>query len=228
MKRSKRYDKSRELVDSQKLYGINEAVELLKQLPNTKFDQTVDLTVKVGLTGQKEIIRATVNFPHQFGGSKKVAVFTVGEKAKIAKEAGADFVGGEDLVEKIKGGWLDFDVVMATPDMMALVSKLGKILGPKGLMPNPKNETVTNDLARVIKEIKSGRVDIKSGEDGVMHVGIGKLSYNTEAILENFDAVFTSISKTGALLRLKGVTIAATMSPGIKINPSSIKAGEEN
>lgn len=223
MKRGKRYKKIKEMVDPKKLYTIEEALKLVKDMTHAKFDETIDLNLRFRVGKQKETFRATVLFPHKFGNTKKVLVFTKGEKVKEAQEAGADFIGAEDFAEKITSGWSDFDVVLATPDTMPVVTKLGRILGPRGLMPNPKNETVTTDLSRMIKEIKSGRRETKMDEAGVIQVSIGKCSYSLEQLKENLWAVFSAVLKFKPVTELGNVIIASTMGPCVKIDPKSIR-----
>lgn len=223
MKRSKRYRKIKEMIDSKKLYFFDEALRLIKDMPHIDFDETVDLNLRIKTGKQKEVFRTSISFPHQFGSSKKILVFAKGEKVKEAEAAGADFVGAENLAEKIAGGWIDFDVVIATPDMMPIVTKLGRILGPKGLMPNPKNETITTNLSAVIKEIKGGRREIKMDENGVVQISIGKCSHTIEQLQENFNAVFETMMKAKPITEFKRIIVTSTMGPAIKIDPRSIK-----
>jgi len=226
MNRGKRYRKMKEMVDSKKFYSLDEALKLIKDMPHAKFDETIDLNLRLVTGKQKETLKATVSLPHQFGSTKRILVFAKGEKVKEAKESGADFIGAEDLAEKISGGWADFDVVIATPETMPIVTKLGRILGPKGLMPNPKNETVTSDLPRVIKEIKGGRREIEMKETGVIQVSIGKCSHSFEQLKENFKVIFDAITKFKSLAELKSIVCNSTMGPRIKIDPRSIKVEE--
>ncbi|OIN97499.1 50S ribosomal protein L1 [Candidatus Desantisbacteria bacterium CG1_02_38_46] len=226
MKRGKRYRKIKEMVDSKKLYPFDEALGLTKDMPHVKFDETVDLSLRLVTGKQKEVLRTTISFPHQFGSLKKILVFAKGEKVKEAQESGADFVGAEDLAEKITGGWVDFDVVLATPETMPIVTKLGRILGPKGLMPNPKNETVTSDLPRIIKEIKGGRREIKMDEAGIIQVSIGKRSHSPEQLKENSKVVFDAIMKLKPLAEFKSIILTSTMGPRIKIEPRSMRNEE--
>jgi len=222
MKRGKRYKKTKEMVDSKKLYTLDEALELIKNIPHAKFDETVDLNLRLSTGKQKETFKTTVLLPHQFGTTSKILVFAKGEKVKEAQEAGADFVGAEDLAQKITGGWFDFDVVLATQETMPIVTKLGRILGPKGLMPNPKNETVTSDLSRVIKEVKGGRKEIKMDEAGVIQVSVGKCSHLFEQLQENCRIVLDAIIKFKPVTEFKKVLLTTTMGPKIKIDPKSI------
>jgi len=224
MRRSKRYKKSRELVDRVKLYPLEEALAILKSFPPAKFDETVELSIRLGSLAAKEVVRTTVILPHQYGSSKKkILVFVKGEKTKEAKDAGADYVGAEDLSEKILGGWLDFDVAIATPETMSIVAKLARILGPRGLMPNPKNETVTSDITRVIKEIRGGRNEIKSDENGIVRTGVAKVSQPIQQVRENCTAIFEGILKAKQLVKFSTIVVATTMGPGVKVDPSSLK-----
>lgn len=220
----KSYKTVAELVDRDNLYSPEEAIELAKKTARAKFDETVDLAVKLGVDPRHsdQVVRGAVALPHGTGKEVKVLVFAKGEKAKEAEQAGADFVGDDDLVQKIQGGWLDFDVVVATPDMMGTVGKLGKVLGPRGLMPNPKTGTVTFDLAAAIKEIKAGKIEYRTEKNGIIHVPIGKVSFDNEALLGNFYAVVDSLVKAKPAAAkgqyLRSVTISTTMGPGVKIN----------
>jgi len=223
MAKVKRYQQARQMVDPEKLYMLDEALELISNMPKSKFDETIDLNLLLVTGKQKETFKTTVNFPHSFGVTKRILVFVKGEKAKEAKDAGADFVGAEDLVEKILSGWLEFDVVLATPETMPLVAKLGKLLGPKGLMPNPKNETVTTDLARVIKEIKCGRKEFGMTENGVVQVSVGKKSHTTQQLKENIGIVFNAILKMKPASEFKNIVICSTMSPAVRIDTKNIR-----
>ena len=227
MNRGKRYSKMKEMVDSKKLYPLDEALMLIKNMPHAKFDETVDLNLRLTTEKQKEVFRTTISFPHQFGTARRVLVFAKGEKVKEAQESGADFVGAEDMAEKITGGWVDFDVVLATPETMSVVTKLGRILGPRGLMPNPKNETVTSDLPRIIKEVKGGRREIKMNESGVVQVSIGKCSHSFEQLKENSRVVFDALVKFKPLSEVRSIILASTMGPKIKIDPRSISRAYE-
>jgi large subunit ribosomal protein L1 len=218
------------LVDKTKSYGLNEAVELAKKTARTKFDETVDLAVNLGVDPKQadQMVRGTVVLPHGTGKQVKVLVFAKGEKEKEARDAGADYVGAEDLAEKIqKEGWTDFDTVVATPDIMGLVGKLGKVLGPRGLMPNPKTGTVTFDVARAIKEIRAGKVEYRVEKAGIVHVPVGKVSFEENKLADNAKAVLESILKAKPASSkgkyLKNVTISSTMGPGIKMDTSVIE-----
>jgi large subunit ribosomal protein L1 len=218
------------LVDKTKSYGIDEAVGLAKKTARTKFDETVDLAVNLGVDPKQadQMVRGTVVLPHGTGKKVKILVFAKGEKEKEAREAGADYVGSEDLAEKIqKEGWTDFDTVVATPDIMGLVGRLGKVLGPRGLMPNPKTGTVTFDVARAIKEIRAGKVEYRVEKAGIVHVPVGKVSFDENKLVDNAKAVLESILKAKPASSkgkyLKNVTISTTMGPGIKMDLVAIE-----
>lgn len=212
-------------------YSLEDALKRAKEATYTKFDETVDLAVKLGIDPRKseQMVRGTVVLPHGIGKKVRVLVFAKGEKEREALEAGADFVGAEDLVDKISKGWLDFDKSVATPDVMGVVGKLGKILGPRGLMPNPKLGTVTFDIARTVKEIKAGKVEYKAEKAGIVHVPIGKVSFDTEKLLENARTVINSIIKakpaTSKGKYLKKIAISSTMGPGIAVDIASLGKG---
>ncbi|GHV69747.1 50S ribosomal protein L1 [Spirochaetia bacterium] len=220
MTRGKKYREAAKKYDSAVSYDVNEAMGLVKTMSFVKFDETVDLSVKVNLK-KSQSVRDTVVLPHQFRGEKKVLVFCKGEKEKEAQEAGAAYVGAEDLIEKIKGGWLDFDVAVATPDMMKDVGKLGMVLGRKGLMPNPKTGTVTFDLKGALAELKKGRVEFRADKTGVVHLAIGKVSMTPEQLTENVHAVVTEIKrKRPADAKgdfIQTVSVASTMGPGVRV-----------
>ncbi len=228
-KRGKKYIEAKKKVDRNRRYDIREAVKLLPELSYANFDETVDLAVRLGVDPKKpdQMVRGSVVLPHGTGKKVKVLVFAQGEKEKEAREAGADYVGGEELVEKISKGWLDFDRAIATPDMMKMVSKLGKILGPRGLMPSAKVGTVTFDISKAVKEMKSGRVEYKVDRAGNVHVPVGKVSFGPDKLLENITAVLDSIirakppSSKGTYLR--GIALSTTMGPGVKVDPNSLK-----
>jgi large subunit ribosomal protein L1 len=218
------------LVDKTKSYGINEAVGLAKKTARTKFDETVDLAVNLGVDPKQadQMVRGTVVLPHGTGKKVKILVFAKGEKEKEARDAGADYVGSEDLAEKIqKEGWTDFDTVVATPDIMGLVGRLGKVLGPRGLMPNPKTGTVTFDVTRAIKEIRAGKVEYRVEKAGIVHVPVGKVSFDENKLADNAKAVLESILKAKPSSSkgkyLKNVTISTTMGPGIKMDIAAIE-----
>lgn len=229
-KRGRKYLEVKAKVDRQRRYPLREAVELLKELSYAKFDETVDLAVRLGVDPRKpeEMVRGSVVLPHGTGKEVKVLVFAKGEKEKEAREAGADYVGGEELAEKIeKEGWLDFDKVVATPDMMKVVSRLGRILGPRGLMPSSKTGTVTFDVAKVVRELKSGRIEYKVDKYGNVHVPVGKVSFGPEKIYENIVTVLDSIMRakpaTSKGTYIRSITVSTTMSPGVKVSPESLR-----
>ncbi len=227
-KRSKRYQNLKEKIDREKLYSPEEAIKLVKETASANFDETVDLSVQLGVKPEHadQNIRGTIVLPAGTGKEVTIAVFAKGEKAREAEEAGADFVGQEDLAEKIEGGWLDFDLALATPDMMSIVGKLGRILGPKGLMPNPKAGTVSFELEKAIKEFKAGKVEYRVEKAGVIHLPIGKVSFSEEELKENFKAILKRLIEVKPAAAsgkyLKTVAVSSTMGPGIKVNPSEI------
>ncbi len=216
-------------LDQAKDYVIDEAVALVKKSAFAKFDETVDISFNLGVDPRKsdQIVRGTVVLPHGTGKTLRVLVFAKGDKEKEATEAGADFVGAEDLVEKIQGGWLDFDKAVATPELMGLVGKLGKLLGPRGLMPNPKLGTVTFDVGKAVKEIKAGKVEYRTDKAGIIHIPFGKVSFDVEKLVENVNAVIRSISRakpaTSKGKYIKKVSVSSTMGPGIKVDVTKLK-----
>ena len=225
MKRGKRYQESAKLVDSKKLYSAKEAIEIIEKMPKTKFDQTVELHVKLGVDSKHadQQVRGTVVLPNGTGKTQKVLVFAKGPKAEEAKAAGADFVGAEELIPKIQNeNWFDYDVVVATPDMMGVVGRLGKVLGPKGLMPNPKSGTVTMDVTKAVNEIKSGKVEYRLDKSNIIHLGFGKVSFGADKLLENYDVIMAAIIKAKPAAAkgqyIKSVSIATTMGPGLYID----------
>jgi large subunit ribosomal protein L1 len=225
-KRSKRYRAAAELVDAKKKYALGEALKVLKTLPATKFDQTVTLSFKLGVDPKQsdQMVRGTCPLPHGSGKTVRVLVFATGAAAEAAKEAGAEFVGFEDLIKKVQGGFQDFDVAVATPAAMAEVRKLGKVLGPRGLMPNPKTGTVTDDTATAVKEVKAGRVEFKLDKNANIAVPVGKFSFDETSLLENGSAVIDAVVKarpaTAKGAFVEAITLAATMSPGLGVDPS--------
>ena len=226
----KKFKAAAALVDANKRYSLEEAIGLVKKTARTKFDETVDLAVNLGVDPKQadQMVRGTVVLPHGTGKTVKVLVFAKGEKEKEAKEAGADFVGAEDLADKIqKEGWTGFDVVVATPDIMGLVGKLGKVLGPRGLMPNPKTGTVTFDIAKAMKEIRAGKVEYRVEKAGIVHVPVGKASFDEKKLFENAKSVLDSILKAKPSSSkgkyLKAVAVSTTMGPGIKMDPLLIE-----
>lgn len=224
----KRFKAASEKVDSKKYYNIKEAVELIKKTATAKFDETIEAHVRLGVDSRRadQQVRATVIMPHGTGKNHKILVFAKGEKVKEALSFGADYAGLDELVTKIQDGWLDFDVVVAMPDTMTIVSKLGKILGPRGLMPNPKTDTLTQDIKKAIKEIKSGKIEFHTDKGGILHVGFAKASFDSYKIEENFKAFIEAVikSKPSATkgVYLKNITIKSTMGPGIKIDSTVI------
>ncbi|MEW6409262.1 MAG: 50S ribosomal protein L1 [Nitrospirota bacterium] len=226
----KKYIESKSKFDSTKLYSLEEALRLVKDIANAKFDETVDMAVRLGVDPKHadQMVRGTVVLPHGTGKSVKVIVFAKGEKEKEARDAGADYVGAEDLAEKITQGWLDFDTAVATPDVMGMVGKLGKILGPRGLMPNPKVGTVTFDVGKAVKEIKAGKIEYRVEKAGVVHVPVGKVSFELKKLYENTVAVLGSIMKakppTSKGRYLKGISVSSTMGPGIPVDALQVAA----
>jgi len=225
MKRGKKITDARAKVDKTKLYNLEEAVKMLKELKISKFDETVEAAVKV-VHKSYQNIRGSVSLPFGTGKQVKVLVICKGDKQKEAQDAGADYVGAEDVIEKIKGGWIDFQAVVATPDMMKEVGKLGPVLGKKGLMPKPKAGTVTEDIKGIIKELKGGRIEYKSDKSGVISVGVGKPSFDAAAIQENIRVFFNQVMKDKPSDAkgnyIKSLHISSTMGPGIKINHKGI------
>ena len=223
-KHGKRYNEAIKLVDRKKQYRLGEAVELLKKLPKTKFDETLELDFKLGVDPKQsdQMVRGTVALPHGSGKKVRVAVFAKGAAAQEAKDAGADHVGFEDLVKQCQGGWTDFDVAIATPEAMQEVRKLGKVLGPRGLMPNPKTGTVTDDTGKAVKEVKAGRVEFKMDKAGNLHVAFGKLSFEPKAIEENAKSIIGAVMHAKPATSkghfIETCTLASTMSPGLRID----------
>src|SRR5438874_3280189 len=226
-KHGKKYNAAADKIDRSRKYNLDEAVKTLKEVAFAKFDETVELTVWLGVDPRKadQLVRGTIVLPHGLGKSKTVLVIAQGDKIREAEEAGADIVGGEDIVNRIKGGWTDFDAVIATPDMMRLVGGLGKILGPRGLMPNPKTGTVTFDVTTAIRETKAGKVEYRVDKNGVIHVGVGKVSFEPDKLRENaqtlLDAVVKAKPSTAKGKYVKKVNLAATMSPGVLLDETA-------
>ena len=225
MKTTKRYAESAKLVDKTKEYEIKEALEIIEKMPKPKFDETVELHVKLGVDSKHadQQVRGTVVLPNGTGKTLKVLVFAKGPKAEEEEKAGADFVGAEELIPKIQNeNWFDYDVVVATPDMMGVVGRLGKVLGPKGLMPNPKSGTVTMDVTKAVNEIKSGKVEYRLDKSNIIHLGFGKVSFGADKLLENYDVIMAAIIKAKPAAAkgqyIKSVSIAPTMGPGLYID----------
>lgn len=228
VKRSKKYREASEKIDRNNLYTANEAIALVKSMPEYKFDQTVEAVLRLNVDPRKadQLVRGSVNLPNGTGKTAKVLVFARGPKATEALEAGADIVGDDDLVQKVADGFLDFDSVVATPDMMGKVGRLGRVLGPRGLMPNPKTGTVTMDVTKAIKDIKGGKVDFRVDKNGNLSFLIGKLSFTEQALDENFKAVADEVKRLKPST-VKGryvtkATITSTMNPGVPVDPSVI------
>jgi large subunit ribosomal protein L1 len=226
-KQGKKYRAALEKVEPNRKYSLDEGLAKVKEISTVtarKFDETVELTMWLGVDPRKadQLVRGTVVLPHGVGKTVRVLVIAQGEKVREAEEAGADFIGGEDAVNRIKGGWLDFDAVIATPDMMRLVGQLGKVLGPRGLMPNPKTGTVTFDVANAVRETKAGKVEYRVDKTGVIHVGIGKVSFADDSLRENaqvlLDAVVKAKPSTAKGKYVKKVNLASTMSPGVLLD----------
>ena len=225
MKKGKRYVEAEKLIDSSKDYSAKEALEVIEKFPKAKFDETVELHVKLGVDSKhaEQQVRGTVVLPHGTGKTLRVLVFAKGDKAVEAEKAGADFVGAEELIPKIeKENWFEYDVIVATPDMMGVVGRLGRVLGPKGLMPNPKSGTVTMDVTKAINDIKSGKVEYRLDKTNIIHLGFGKVSFGTEKLLENYETVMEAIIKAKPAAAkgqyIKSVSISKTMGPGLYIN----------
>ncbi|HKF67379.1 MAG TPA: 50S ribosomal protein L1 [Vicinamibacterales bacterium] len=226
--RGKKFAAARAQIAVDRVYTIEEAIPLVQKAKYVKFDETVDMSLRLGVDPKHadQMVRGTVVLPHGLGKSKRVLAIAGGEKQKEAQDAGADVVGGEELVEKIQGGFMDFDAVVATPDMMRAVGKLGKVLGPRGLMPNPKTGTVTADIAKAVKEIKAGKVEFRVDKTGIIHAPLGKMSFAANSLVENAHALVDSIVKAKPAAAkgkyLKSVTVSSTMGPGVRIDTTHI------
>jgi len=226
----KRLKKANEKVDREKLYGLDEALKLLKGQPTTKFDQTVEIAMNLNIDPRKadQNLRGTVMLPHGTGKTLRVAVFAKGPRADEAKAAGADVVGAEDLAERVQAGQIEFDRCIATPDMMALVGRLGKILGPRGLMPNPKLGTVTANVSEAVRAAKGGQVEFRAEKAGIVHAGVGKVSFSEEALADNIKAFVAAITRAKPSgvkgTYVKKVSLSSTMGPGVKLEPASVAA----
>ena len=224
-KAGKKYQEAAKLLEAGKMYTVDEALELVKKTATAKFDETIELHVRLGVDPKyaDQQVRGAIVLPHGTGKSKRVLVFAKGDKVAEAEAAGADFVGSDEIATKIQGGWCDFDVAVATPDMMGTVGRLGKILGPRGLMPNPKLGTVTMDITKAIKEIKAGKVDYRTDKAGNIHVPIGKASFDNEKLIQNFQTLIDTLNKVRPAAAkgqyMRSVTVSATMGPGVPVNP---------
>ncbi len=224
-KKGKRYTDALKQYNKSELYDVAEAFKIVKDIANAKFDETIEAHVKLGVDPKHadQQVRNTLVLPHGTGKTKKIMVFAKGEKEKAALDAGADYVGSDEFAAKIQGGWMDFDVVIATPDMMGVVGKLGKVLGPRGLMPNPKVGTVTMDVERAIEEIKAGKIEFRVDKTSIVHVPIGKASFEQEKLEDNFNAFLAALQKAKPAAAkgtyLKSITVKSSMSPGVRINP---------
>ncbi|NBV41336.1 50S ribosomal protein L1 [bacterium] len=229
MKRGKSYQKGAGLVDREKVYSAREALDIVQNAKFAKFDETLEVHFNLGIDPRQadQQIRGTMVLPHGTGRDIRVAVITQGEKILEAKEAGADIVGAEDLIEKIAGGWFEFDLVIATPDVMGKVGKLGRALGAKGLMPNPKSGTVTQDIRGAVKEFKAGKVEYRNDKTGLIHLGIGKLSFGTDKLLENFQAIYDTIVRIKPAkskgIYLRSVSVSSTMGPGLFVENARLR-----
>ena len=229
VKRSKKYREAAERVDRNNLYTANEAIALLKSMPSYNFDQTVEAVFRLSVDPRKadQLVRGTVNLPHGTGKTAKVLVFARGPKATEATEAGADIVGDDDLIAKVQGGFLDFDAVVATPDMMGKVGRLGRVLGPRGLMPNPKTGTVTMEVGKAVQEVKAGKIDFKVDKFGIIHTTVGKVSFSADQIVDNAKEVLNMILKLKPAAAkgsyVKSIYLSTTMSPGVQIDSKSVE-----
>src|SRR6476646_3381169 len=229
-KHGKKYTAARAQVGNDRQYSIEDAIPLVQKVKYAKFDETIELTLRLGVDPKHadQMVRGTVVLPHGLGKSKRVLVIAGAEKQKDAQEAGADITGGDEIVEKILGGWMDFDAVVATPDMMRGVGRLGKVLGPRGLMPNPKTGTVTTDISKAVREIKAGKVEFRVDKTGIVHAPLGNTSFDAEALIANAHALVDSIIKAkppAAKGRyLKSITVSSTMGPGVRIDTTTVEA----
>ena len=229
VQRSKKYREAAEKIDRNNLYTANEAIALLKSMPEYKFDQTVEAVLRLNVDPRKadQLVRGSVNLPNGTGKTAKVLVFARGPKATEALEAGADIVGDDDLIAKVQGGFLDFDAVVATPDMMGKVGRLGRVLGPRGLMPNPKTGTVTMEVGKAVSEVKSGKIDFKVDKFGIIHTSVGKISFSAEQIADNVNTVLSMIMKLKPAAAkgsyVKSIFLSTTMSPGLQIDAKSVE-----
>jgi large subunit ribosomal protein L1 len=222
-KRGKKYQTAQEKIDRTNLYESSEALRLIKEMATAKFDETVEVSARLGIDVRHadQQVRGAVVLPNGTGKSRKVLAFAKGDKVQEALDAGADYAGAEDMVEKIQGGWLDFEVAVATPDMMSMVGRLGKLLGPRGLMPNPKTGTVSVDIARAVKEIKAGKIEYRADKAGIIHAPIGKASFTHESLVENYNTLMDAIIRARPAAAkgqyIKSLTVSSTMGPGIRV-----------
>ncbi len=228
MKHGKKYVDSAKLIDRGNQYEVSEALDLVVKTGKAKFDETVEVHVKLGVDGRHadQQVRGAVVLPNGTGKSVRVLVFAKGDKVQAAQEAGAEYIGDEEMIAKINGGWMDFDVVIASPDMMGLVGRLGKVLGPRGLMPNPKAGTVTPDVAKAVTEAKAGKIEYRLDKTNIIHCPIGKVSFGVEKLQENFDALLNAIVRAKPAAAkgqyIRTCSVASTMGPGVKINPARL------
>ncbi len=228
MKHGKKYVDSAKLIDSQNLYDVSEALDLAVKTGKAKFDETVEVHVKLGVDGRHadQQVRGAIVLPNGTGKDVRVLVFAKGDKATAATEAGAEYVGDDDLIAKINGGWMEFDVVIASPDMMGVVGRLGKVLGPRGLMPTPKAGTVTPDVAKAVAEAKAGKIEYRLDKTNIIHCPIGKVSFGVEKLQENFETLLGAIVRAKPAAAkgqyIRSCTVASTMGPGVKINPNKV------
>ena len=226
---AKRYEGAREQIDRDRLYEPGDAIQLIKSVPSAKFDETVELNMRLGVDPRKadQMVRGAVSLPKGTGKTIRVAAFAKGDKAAAARDAGADVVGAEDLAERIQGGWLEFDAAVASPDMMPVVGKLGRVLGPRGLMPNPKSGTVTDDVAKAVRDLKGGLVEYRTDRHGNLHLVIGKKSFDATDLAENYATVVDEVMRAKPAAAkgryLKSITLSTTMGPGIRIDPTKAK-----
>tara|TARA_B100000214_G_C23902256_1_gene597085 strand:+ start:122 stop:814 length:693 start_codon:yes stop_codon:yes gene_type:complete len=228
MKSSKRYNSNLSKIDRNKMYNLDEAVKLIKSMDFVKFDETVEISFNLGVDPKHsdQLVRGTVSLPNGTGKNIKVLVISKGEKLKEAENAGADFFGSDEMLSKIKSGWIEFDVLVATPDMMAELGKLGKFLGPRGLMPNPKSGTVTNDIEKAVKELKAGKIQFRTEKAGIIHVGVGKVGFKETELVENIKALTKELNRLKPSSTkgtyMKKINISSSMGPGIKVDLGSI------
>lgn len=228
-KKGKKYQTALKEIDRERDYEPDQALELVQKIANAKFDETVEAAFRLGIDTKKadQQVRGAVVLPHGTGKTKRVLVFAKGEKAKEAEQAGADFVGDDDLIQRVQQGWLDFDVIVATPDMMGQVGRLGRILGPKGLMPNPKTGTVTFEVEKAVQEIKAGKIEYRADKAGNIHAPIGKVSFTKEQLLENLQTLAEALIKAKPAAAkgtyMKSVTVSSTMGPGVSVNPTRFR-----